>query len=157
MRQAESFPYGSRVEGFEDQFFQWLERTFVHKQKQHQCLYSIYLSATLCLSRTILFGQTGVSMIAVSCRWGWTRQNCCNVQHQRAIWKSSTAASEKAGLVARKTGRARRASLDLHRQNRERKAKHLTGERRETCAGAEDHAGKNVQGRSLRSRALVTV
>src|SRR6266704_7074119 len=90
-------------------------------------------------------------MIAVSCRWGWTRQNCCNVQHQRAIWKSSTAASEKAWLVARKTGRARRASLDLHRQNRERKAKHLTGERRETCAGAEDHAGKNVQGRSLRS------
>src|SRR5260370_38658855 len=60
------------------------------------------------------------------------------------------AAAKKTRLVARETSRARGATLDLHRKNRAGKAKYFIGERRENCAGAKGHGGKNVQGYSLK-------
>ncbi|SRR6266403_3306443 len=72
-----------------------------------------------------------------------------NVQHQSAIWESSAAAAQKTRVVPREAGGARRTSLDVHRQNRKRKAEHLTGKRGENLQGAEGLSRKTVQGYSL--------
>jgi hypothetical protein len=57
------------------------------------------------------------------------------------------AASLEAWVVPRKTCGTRRTSLDVHRQNRKRKAEHLTGERGEARPCSEGSRGATVQGR----------
>jgi hypothetical protein len=110
----------------------------------------MYSSSTHPCQEVFLVGHTIGSMTTGSCRSRWNRQNCsANVQHQSCIWQGRPSASEKARLVAREAGGARRTSLDVHWKDRARKTEYITCECGKNLQGAQGQRGETIQGHTI--------